>query len=132
MSNDVISSFCDNRLVPTIRLIFSQWDLISMSATPRGRCFCDARRIGTSDDSKGGEFVLEVDDEDDVDDATVVALFRRMNGSFCEGLSLLTFKTFCFGDSFDEVGDDALMPMIRNACISSREFQRDGRKRRYQ
>ena len=89
MFNEVISSFCDNRLVPTIRLIFSQCDLISMSATPRGRCFCDARRTGTSDDSKGGEFVLEVDDEDDVDDATVVALSRRMNGSFCEGLLLL-------------------------------------------
>ena len=79
---EACSSILDNRLVPTIRLIFSQCDLISISATPRGRRFCDVSDVrGTaarSDDCNkaGGEFVLVVD-ADVVDDATVVALFRR-------------------------------------------------------
>ena len=76
------SSILDNRLVPTIRLIFSQCDLISISATPRGRRFWDVSDVrgaaARSDDCNkaGGEFVLVVD-ADVVDDATVVALFRR-------------------------------------------------------
>ena len=76
---------CDNRLVPIIRLIFSQCDLISISATPRGRCFCDKRRTGAliNSSTRSGEFVLVVDAEV-VDDATVVvALFLRTVGIFC-------------------------------------------------
>ena len=58
----------------------------------------------------GGEFVLDVDA--DVDDATVVALFRRIAGCLNKlELIVLTFSgaLFCFGDSFDV---DDLLPIL--------------------